>query len=200
MLNISRRKSLLTLTALSLRAPLSAKTKQTPNPRQATWTLEQERDAAKQAAKLISEETGEPPHPAAGELMRFHANLSLIDSPAWDAKAAQGHLLLVFFWASWCPICKALAPKLQRFWQANRRQGLQLLSISADKDPQVTRATAKKLGFHFPIAMASSLPLDPVFQTRSFPTLMVRSKRGAVVSVEEGDLSSAELEELLIHL
>jgi thiol-disulfide isomerase/thioredoxin len=196
----SRRNAILSLTALSLNASVLAKAgRASPGP-QTTWTLEQERAAAKQAAQLISDATGEAPHPAAGEILRFNQTVPLIDSRAWDEKATQGHLLMVFFWASWCPVCKALAPKLQQFWLAHRHQGLQLLGVSADKSPQITQATAKKLGFRFPIVMSSDLRLDPVFQTRSFPTLLVRSKRGAVVSVEEGDLSKDEMAELLVHL
>jgi thiol-disulfide isomerase/thioredoxin len=200
MWNPSRRNSLMAMAALSLQAPVLAKAPRHGSKAPSGWSLEREQAAAKQAAQLIAEQSGEAPHPAAGELLRFKEPVHLIDSHQWNEGATRGQLLLVFFWASWCPICKALAPKLQRFWLAHLHQGVQLLAVSADTDIQMTQATAKKLSFKFPIAMASSLKLDPVFHTRSFPTLLIRSKRGAVVAVEEGDLSTEELGELLVHL
>jgi peroxiredoxin len=200
MVNPSRRNSLLALAALSLHEPVLANVSKPRKTPPTSWTIEQEQAAAKQAAQLISEQTGEAPHPAAGEMLRFKQALPLVDGHRWDESTARGHMLLVFYWASWCPICKALAPKLQSFWLSHRHQGLQILAVSADKDPHVSQTTAKKMGFKFPIIMEADLKLDPIFQSRSLPTLLVRSRRGVVVAIEEGDLSREELSELLVHL
>jgi thiol-disulfide isomerase/thioredoxin len=154
-------------------------------PRRVPWSVREEQAAAKQAAELIAEQTGEAVHPAAGEILHLGKHLSYLNPQAAERNPSNAALLLIFMWASWCPICKQLAPKLEAFWQAHRHEGVQLLGLSLDGDAKT---------------MSDSVKLGAMFAARSVPTLMVRSKRGVIVAVEEGDLERSELEALTVHL
>jgi thiol-disulfide isomerase/thioredoxin len=169
-------------------------------PRRVPWSVREEQAAAKQAAELIAEQTGEAVHPAAGEILHLGKHLSYLNPQAAERNPSNAALLLIFMWASWCPICKQLAPKLEAFWQAHRHEGVQLLGLSLDGDAKTTRQTLQKMKIQFPVAMSDSVKLGAMFAARSVPTLMVRSKRGVIVAVEEGDLERSELEALTVHL
>lgn len=201
--DLPRREYLLTLAAFAVQAgTLAGSAHAAPRATQkaAQWTTGQEQAAARQSAELIAEKTGEAPHPSIGEILVMDKPVPLLNGQSFDMRLGQHKLLLVFAWASWCPICKQLAPRLQQFWREHQARGLGLLSISTDTEPSLTKASIRKFGYTFPVAMASSVPLAPSFGIRSLPTLWVRSARGVIVAAEEGNLDRDDLKALLAHL
>ncbi|MFQ5696535.1 MAG: TlpA disulfide reductase family protein, partial [Terriglobia bacterium] len=46
----------------------------------------------------------------------------------------RGQVVLLNFWATWCPPCVAEMPSLERLHQRMRNQGLVILGISVDAD------------------------------------------------------------------
>ncbi len=46
----------------------------------------------------------------------------------------QGKVIILHFWATWCPYCKKLQPGLERLYQSYKGQGLELLGISIWED------------------------------------------------------------------
>jgi cytochrome c biogenesis protein CcmG, thiol:disulfide interchange protein DsbE len=47
----------------------------------------------------------------------------------------RGRVVLVNFWATWCPPCVEESPSLQKFAELMRNQGVEVLGISVDQDP-----------------------------------------------------------------
>jgi thiol-disulfide isomerase/thioredoxin len=163
-------------------------------------TRAQEQRAAVQAAQLVADATGEKPHRAAGMLLSLPGEIRLLGQPTKTRQQFEKKVVLLYFWASWCPICKVLGPRLQEFWQANQSKGIALLGVASQESIQKTVAAIEQRKYQFPVAAASALNLGAAFQPRNLPTLMVRSKLGVIVTIEEGDVSAEELNELLIHL
>jgi thiol-disulfide isomerase/thioredoxin len=163
-------------------------------------TATEEADAARAVAEYKADQAREPVHPAIGRMPRLPATLPLLDGRTYTEADARGKLLLVFYWASWCPICKLVEPRLHNFWLKNRARGLELLTVSTDGHPQPALAHLRRTGYQYPAAMAASLHWDAALAPRSLPTLLVRSKLGVVVDSEEGDIDASELKDLLVHL
>ncbi len=65
----------------------------------------------------------------------------------------RGKLLLVNFWATWCPPCVEELPLINAFFQENKAKSWQVLGIAADNAKAVTDFTAK-LPLSFPLALA----------------------------------------------
>lgn len=54
--------------------------------------------------------------------------------------AHRGKILLVDFWATWCSPCRAEMPKLVALFAAQKRRGLDLVTISCDEPEQESAA------------------------------------------------------------
>jgi thiol-disulfide isomerase/thioredoxin len=160
----------------------------------------EEQAAARAAAKMVAEETGEKPHTAAGAIMTLPAQVHLLDGKVLGSHAFDNKVLMLYFWASWCPICKIVGPQLQEFWQTQRSNGIELLSIATQDAAQKTKAAVEQRQYKFPVAMAADMHLPTALKTRSLPTVMLRSKLGVIVTVEEGDINAEEMKEFLVHL
>jgi peroxiredoxin len=91
----------------------------------------------------------------------------------------KGYVLILDFFATWCPPCKESIPHLVELNRKYGKQGLQTLGMSVDDSAQALKefANAKKL--NYPLA-----PVDEELQTeyglRSIPTIFIINKKGIV--------------------
>jgi thiol-disulfide isomerase/thioredoxin len=69
-----------------------------------------------------------------------------VDGSPVDLAALRGDVVLIDFWASWCPDCIRETPNLKAVYQKYRDKGLAVIGISLDKDEQaMSNYIAKKL-------------------------------------------------------
>jgi thiol-disulfide isomerase/thioredoxin len=204
-----RRRLLLAATGLALPAAAGAQETATrataPLRRRAgaparPMSAEEEAQAARAVAEAIADETGEPVHPAVGRMPRLARPVPTFDGGQYGEAQARGKLLMVYYWASWCPVCKLVSPRLHAFWQKHRARGVEVLALSTDTEITPAVASIQHAGFRYPASMAAAARFDDFMVARSLPTLMVRSRRGVIVSVDEGEIEADEFDDYLVHL
>lgn len=134
------------------------------------------------------------PLPLLGSTLAVPA-LTLLDGSAWGPAQAQGKVLVVYWWASWCPFCAEQSPYMDALWRAHRSEGLELLALSIDKQPAVAGAHLKAKGYGFPAAMATqAAAVWP--KPRGLPVVVVRGRDGKVVYAESGSLFPEDVQGL----
>lgn len=134
-------------------------------------------EAAPQAAKS----------PAVGTKLQL-PDLTLIDGEPFQASQADGRVVMIYWWASWCPFCAEMSPHVETLWRTQRERGLIVLGISTDRTAEPARAYRKRRGLTFPStwyepAMERFLP-----RPRSVPVAWVRGRDGRVVMTENGQM------------
>ena len=65
----------------------------------------------------------------------------------------RGKLLLVNFWATWCPPCVEELPLLDFFYQENSNKNVQIVGLAVDQ-PSAVRTWLQTRPLHFPVGMA----------------------------------------------
>ena len=94
---------------------------------------------------------------------------------------------MVNFWATWCPVCKAEMPNWQRFYDANKGRGFELIAMSIDDDQSALAKHAKEKKFGFPIAWRWDDKTDDSFgDIIGTPTLFIVDKNGKVAWTKRG--------------
>jgi peroxiredoxin len=63
-----------------------------------------------------------------------------------DLASLRGHVVVINFWATWCPPCVAEMPSLDRLQRALSRDGLVVLGVSVDEDEAALTAFIEKGG------------------------------------------------------
>ncbi len=99
----------------------------------------------------------------------------------------RGQVVLLNFWATWCPPCRAEMPSMQALYQDYREKGLAILAISSDvegKDRVVP--FIEKRGFSFPVLVDPRNVVGTRVRVGGIPTSYLLDKHGRVVGRDVG--------------
>lgn len=108
--------------------------------------------------------------------------------PSWPA--LRGRVVVLDFWAPWCPPCRLLVPVLKRWRDRFGALGFEVLSITAEPlEPATT--TAFQWGMDNTVAVDRGGRTTQAFGADALPTLVVVDRQGRVRDVLMGFSSSA---------
>ena len=97
-----------------------------------------------------------------------------------------GKVVLVNFWATWCPPCREEIPELLEL-QKEFKDQLQIVGISEDDDPpEKVMKFAQKQGMTYPIVMATQEMIDAYGGVPALPTSFLIDTQGRVVQKHSG--------------
>ena len=121
-------------------------------------------------------------------------SLADLDGKIITAQALRGKVVLVNFWATWCPPCRAEIPDLVEL-QKKYKDDLVVLGISEDEGPvESVRAFAIDHKVNYFIAMTTP-EISKVFRgVSALPTTFVLDREGKIVQRHVGQLNAATTE------
>ena len=95
----------------------------------------------------------------------------------------RGRVVLLNFWATWCPPCLVEMPAMERLHGRLRDKGLVVLAISLDADSEAVVAPfLKEHGFTFPVGLDPQQRVGSLYGVRALPSTFLLDKKGRVVA------------------
>lgn len=123
-------------------------------------------------------------------------DIALLDGGTFRAAKAEGQVLVLYWWASWCPFCAAQSPHMQKLWDAHGERGLMMLGISIDKRIEDARRYMSQRGYTFPSGFNSPALERVLPKPRGLPVTCVRGRDGRIVMAEAGQLFPEDVAEI----
>ena len=99
----------------------------------------------------------------------------------------KGKVVLLNFWATWCPPCREEIPELISL-QKQYKDRLQIIGVSEDDDPpQKVLQFVQRVGMNYPVVMATQELTDAYGGVPALPTSFVIDTKGRVVQRHTGE-------------
>ncbi len=107
----------------------------------------------------------------------------------------KGKVVLIDFWATWCPPCRAAIPGIERLHKTYGQKGLVVLGVSVDEGGwDDVKAVGKQLGISYRILKGDE-DVQTKYLIRAIPTVYLVNKEGRITSLFMGAEDERTIEE-----
>jgi thiol-disulfide isomerase/thioredoxin len=111
----------------------------------------------------------------------------------FDLAAQRGKVVVLAFWATWCPACRQEGPILSQVQQRIASHGDTVVGVSVDRHPlPAIEGAARRFGMTYPIALATQAD-SARFRIELLPTVIVVGPDGRVHETFAGTVSEERL-------
>jgi peroxiredoxin len=120
---------------------------------------------------------------AAEDRRRAQADFTLRDlqGKEWNLRSLRGKVVLVNFWATWCPPCRKEIPDLESLYQRFKGQGLIVLGVSHDDVSKIESFVAGH-GMTYPVLVDANRQVSDLFAVEGIPQTYVFNRDGKLVA------------------
>jgi peroxiredoxin len=98
----------------------------------------------------------------------------------------RGRVVLLNFWATWCPPCREEMPSMERLYQRYRERGFTILALSVDRNVAAIPGFVDGFRLTFPIGLDPESTVATLYRVRALPTTVVIDRAGQVVAGAAG--------------
>lgn len=118
------------------------------------------------------------------DAQRQQANFTLTDlqGKSWTLKDLKGKVVLVNFWATWCPPCRKEMPDLEALYNRYKDQGFVILAISEDEETNKVAPCIAERKISYPILLDPGQKVNNLFQVEGIPKSFVYDREGKLVA------------------
>jgi thiol-disulfide isomerase/thioredoxin len=110
--------------------------------------------------------------------------------------AFKGKVILLDFWATWCPPCKAEIPGFVELQEAYRDKGLQVVGVSVDDTPDKLKPFASEYKMNYPVLVGLERDdlQDAYGPMWGIPTTYLIARDGRICRKNSGIVGKAQYE------
>jgi len=134
---------------------------------------------AKPAELTAAKESAQPPlqeHPT--KELAPDLRLEDLDGKTHDLKDYRGKVVLLNFWATWCPPCIKEIPSLNNLQKKFSSNDFVVLSVDVGEEPKDIKAFLEHIPADYPVLLDSKTSLASTWQLKAFPSTFVIDKTG----------------------
>jgi cytochrome c biogenesis protein CcmG/thiol:disulfide interchange protein DsbE len=128
-------------------------------------------------------------------------SLKTADGTTIELAKLKGKIVVVNFWATWCPPCRAEIPDFIKIQEQYKNKGLMIVGISLDqKGWPAVKPFAEKTKFNYPIVLGNEDVVKAYGGIEAIPTSFFIDKKGFIVDKQVGMLSKEDFAQKLKSL
>lgn len=139
-------------------------------------------------ARALTLETNEP-------LPHFTART--LDGERITSESVKGKVVLIDFWASWCPPCKSDAPAVERLREEFEKDGLIVLAVNMGEPRRKVKKYLEASPRSSKVILAEDTTLAAICDANVYPLYTLVNREGRIAGVQRGAGGEGALRRLL---
>lgn len=116
-----------------------------------------------------------------GKRRRADFTLTDLRGKSWHLQELRGKVVLVNFWATWCPPCRKEMPDLQALFDKYKDQGFVVLAISDEDAGKVMPFIAERK-INYPVLLDPGRKVNEAFVVEGIPKSFVYDRSGKMIA------------------
>jgi peroxiredoxin len=115
-----------------------------------------------------------------------------LDGETVSLASLRGKVVLLNFWATWCPPCKAEMPDLDALHREyGAAHDFVVVGVNVEEKPETVKPFVEKNGLSFPIVLdRDSRVTTQLFGVRPLPTTLIIDREGYIRDAWNGQIAS----------
>ena len=119
--------------------------------------------------------------------------VSLFDGGELALADLQGSVVVVNFWASWCPPCREEAPILEQAWQDYKDEGVAFIGVAFKDNPAKAMAFNEEFNITYPTGEDPYSRISRSYRVTGVPETFLIAKDGRLVQQFIGPVTDVKL-------
>jgi len=112
----------------------------------------------------------------------------------------KGKKVLLNFWASWCPPCKAEMPDLEKLYQQTKDSDLVILAVNLGEDKTTAKTFIDNNKYNFTVLLDLDQSTANQYNIVAIPTSFFIDKEGNIVSTIKGGITLEQMKDNISKL
>ena len=100
----------------------------------------------------------------------------------------KGKVVILNFWATWCPPCRAEMPSMETLYKRLKSQGLEMLAVDIGEDQAVVQQFIKNNNYTFPVLLDKDAKVSTQYGVSAIPTTYILDREGKIISMIVGSI------------
>jgi peroxiredoxin len=101
-------------------------------------------------------------------------------------KEQRGKVVMINFWATWCPPCLEEMPAMERLYRQHKEAGFTLIAVSVDADPKKVAPFVTEHKLTFPIGLDPRMEMANSYGVRALPSSFIVGRDGNLAALAIG--------------
>ncbi len=120
-----------------------------------------------------------------------------LDGEVFNNQSLKGKVVLIEFWATWCPYCRSDAAPLDELAREFEKDGLIVLAVNVGESKKTVKAFLERNPPRTKTVLMENTNLASVFAAKSFPQYVLIDRLGRAVGEQKGAGGESALRRML---
>jgi peroxiredoxin len=126
--------------------------------------------------------------------------LETVDGDKVSLKDYEGKVVLINFWATWCPPCKAEIPDIQSTYEGRRGDGFVVLGVNVEESRATVQQFMDEIEMTYPVLLDEGGKVLQTYRANGLPMSVIVDQEGVIQARHVGYLTADQLEKYLADL